>query len=92
MPALEGRCRPQTTDEIIELVLHNGTIRRVGTPLTYIHAKVVCEGGEPFMLRNLSLIAVTALALAALVAAAMLPEPETNAPDGCDYPLVRCNR
>jgi hypothetical protein len=92
MPALEGRCRPQTTDETIELVLHNGTIRRVGTPLTYTNAKVVCEGEEPFMLRHLALITVTALALAALVAAAMLPEPETNAPDGCDYPLVRCNR
>ena len=78
--------------KFIELAFHNGTIRRVGTPLTYTNAKVVCEGEEPFMLRHLALITVTALALAALVAAAMLPEPETNAPDGCGYPLVRCNR
>jgi len=44
------------------------------------------------MLRKLALIAATALALAALFAAAMLPEPETTVPDGCSYPLARCNR
>lgn len=61
-------------------------------PLTTTHAKIVCGDGEIFMLRKLALIAATVLALAALFAAAMLPEPETNAPDGCGYPLVRCNR
>ena len=92
MRAFDGRCRPQITGQITELVLHSGTRCRAGRPLTAPLARVVLHDGDSSMLRKLALIAATALALAALFAAAMLPEPETNAPDGCSYPLVRCNR